>query len=67
VSEYVPVAVGVAVGFCTDEVKPSGPFHDHAVAAVELADSVAVPPTHIAPPLVAPVDDGTGLTVTVVV
>jgi hypothetical protein len=67
VSEYVPVAVGVAVGFCTDDVNPSGPFHDHAVAAVELAESVAVPPTHIAPPLVAPVDDGTGLTVTVVV
>ena len=67
VNEYVPVAVGVAVGFCKEEEKPEGPDHDHAVASLELADNVTVPPTHIGPLLVAPVEDGTGLTVTVVV
>jgi hypothetical protein len=59
--------VGVAVGFCNDEVKPEGPLHDHAIASLELEESVTVPPTHIGPLFVAPVDDGTGLTVTVVV
>jgi hypothetical protein len=59
--------VGVAVGFCKDEVKPEGPLHDHEVASLELADRVTVPPTQIGPLLVAPVDDGIGLTVTVVV
>ena len=56
--------VGLAVVFCKEEVKPDGPVHDHAVASVELAESVAVPPTHIGPLLVAPVDDGIALTVT---
>ena len=51
----------MAVGFCKEEVKPSGPDHDHAVASLELAESVTVPPAHIGPLLVAPVDDGTGL------
>ena len=50
----------------SDELKP-GPVHDHDVASLEFALNVAVPPTHIEPLLVAPVDDGTGLTVTVVV
>ncbi len=63
----MPVTVDVAVGFCNADVKPFGPVHDHDVASLELANRFAVPPTHIAPPLVAPVDDGTGLTVTEVV
>ena len=66
-SEYVPVAVGVAVGFCKEEEKPEGPDQDHAVALLELAERATVPPTHIVPLLVAPVEDGTGLTLTVVV
>ena len=67
VREYVPVTVGVAVGFCRLEVNPEGPLQLHAVALLELEESVTVPPTHIGPLLVAPVEDGTGLTVTVVV
>ena len=67
VNEYVAVAVGVFVGFCTVEVKPLEPVHDHAVALVELALSVTVPPLHIVPLLVAPVVVGTGFTVTDVV
>jgi hypothetical protein len=63
----VPVTVGVAVGFCKVEVYPEGPLQLHAVASLELDESVTVPPTHIGPLLVAPVDDGIGLTVTVVV
>ncbi len=63
----MPVAVGVAVGFCNDEVKPPGPLHDHVVASLEFAERVTVPPTHIGLVLVAPVEEGTGLTVTVVV
>jgi hypothetical protein len=47
------------------EVKPDGPVHDHAVALLELAERVTVPPAHIGPLLVAPVDDGAGLIVTV--
>ena len=66
VSEYVVVTVGVFVGFCNEEVKPLDPVHDHAVAPVELAFNVVVPPLHIALP-VTPVDEGTGLTETVVV
>ena len=67
VSEYVPVAVGVTAGFCMADVKPEGPLQVHSVAPLELALSVAVPPTHTGPLFVAPVDDGTGFTVTVVV
>ena len=67
VNEKVAVALGVAVGFCKEEVKPSGPNHDHAFALLELAETVTVPVTHIGPLLVAPVDDGKGLTVAVVV
>jgi hypothetical protein len=67
VREYVPVTVGVALGFCKVEVNPEGPLQLHAVALLELDESVTVPPTHIGPLLVAPVDDGIGLTVTVVV
>ncbi len=45
-------------------MKPSGPDHDHAVASLELADRVTVPPAHIGPLFVAPVEDGTGFTET---
>ena len=33
---YVVVAVGVTVGFATDEVNPSDPVHDHEVALMEF-------------------------------
>ena len=67
VSEYVPVVVGVAVGFCRVEAKPDGPLHDQDVASVELASRFTVPPAHIGPSFVAPVEVGTEFTVTVVV
>jgi hypothetical protein len=67
VKEKIPVAEGVAVGFWSVEVKPAGPLHDHAVASLELAVSVTLPPTHIGPLFVAPVEEGAGLTVTEVV
>ena len=67
INEYVPVAVGVAVGFCNDEVKPDGPDQDQAVALLEFAVNVTVLPIHIGPLLVAPLDVGTGFTVSVVV
>jgi hypothetical protein len=67
VREYVPVAVGIVVGFCKVDEKLLGPLHDHAVALLELAFKVTVPPLHTAPLLVAPVDDGTALTVTAAV
>ena len=67
VSEYVPVTVGVAVGFCNADVKPLGPDHDHEVASLELALNVVVPPTHIGPLFVTPDDVGTGFTLTVVI
>jgi hypothetical protein len=57
------VIVGVAVGFCSEDVNPEGPLHDHAVASLELAVNVTVPPTQIGPLFVTPVDDGIGLTV----
>ena len=66
VSEYVVVAVGLITGFCALDVVPLEPVHDHAVALLELALSVTVPPLQIVPLFVAPVEDGTGLTVTVV-
>ena len=66
-NEYVVVTVGTSVGFCKVDVKPSDPTHDHAVALVELENNEAVNPLHIAPSLVAPVENGTGLTETVVV
>jgi hypothetical protein len=62
----VLATTGETVGFCNVEVNPEGPVHDHAVAPDELADNVTVP-THTGPLFVAPVDDGTGLTVIVVV
>lgn len=48
-------------------MKLLGPVHDQALALLELAESVAVPPTHMGPLFVAPVEDGMVLTVTVVV
>ena len=48
-------------------MKPDGPLQLQVVASLELEESVTVPPTHIGPLLVAPVEVGTGLTVTVVV
>ena len=59
--------MGVAVGFWSDDVKPPGPVHDHEVALLEFAFRVTVPPEHIGLLFVAPVEDGVGLTVTVVV
>ena len=67
VSEYVVVAVGLNTGFCNAEVVPLEPVQLHAVALLEFALKVAVPPTQIAPLFVAPLEVGTGLTVTVVV
>ena len=65
VNEYVVVIVGDTTGFCRELVEPSDPIHDHAVALLEFALSVAVPPVHIGLLVtVAPVDDGTGFTVT---
>lgn len=58
--------MGVTVGFCSVEVKPSGPVHDQAVAPLELAFNDAVPSAQIAPLLVGAAD-GAGLTVNVVV
>ena len=66
VNENVVVTLGVTLGFGSDELKP-GPVHDHEVALLELAFSVADVPVHTTPLFVAPVDDGTGFTVTVVV
>ena len=57
----------MAVGLCVEELNPSEPTQDQAVALLELSLKVAVAPTHIGPSFVAPVEDGTGLTVTVVV
>ena len=55
------------LGFWIVDVYPAGPLQFHAVALLELALSVADPPKHIGPSFVAPVDEGTGLTVTAVV
>ena len=66
-SEYTPVTVGVIVGDCIEELYPAGPVQDHAVALLELSFSVTLPPTHIGPVLVAPLDVGAGFTVTEVV
>ena len=61
------VAVGVITGLCAAEVDPSEPLHDPAVALLELSFNVTVPPLHIGPLLVAPVEVGAVFTVTVVV
>ena len=61
------VAVGVITGLCTAEVEPSDPVHDHAVALLELSYKFTVPPLHIGPLFVAPVEVGIAFTVTVVV
>ena len=66
ISEYVVVTVGVAVGFCKLEVKPSDPTQLHAVALLECALKLTIPPLQIRPLFVAPLDIGRGLTVTVV-
>ena len=58
------VTVGVAAGFCKEDVNPSEPVQLHAVALLELELSVTVPPTQIGLLFVTPVDVGTGLTVT---
>lgn len=58
VNEYVPAPVTVSVGFCNVDVKPPGPVHDHAVAPLELALNVTVPPAHTGPLFVAPLDVG---------
>ena len=61
------MAVGLITGLCAAEVDPSDPVHDHAVALLELSFNVTVPPLHIGPLFVAPVDVGSVITVTVVV
>ena len=67
VSEYVVVTVGVFDGLCKEEVNPFEPIHNQAVALLELACKVAVPPLHIGPLFVSPVEDGVGFTETIVV
>ena len=67
VSEYVVVAVGVTTGLCIADVEPSDPCHDHPVALVEWSDRVTEVPLQTGLLLVAPVDDGTAFTVTIVV
>ena len=57
---------GDTVGFWSVDVDASDPVHNHAVALLELAVSVAVPVAHIGPLFVAPVDVGVAFTVTVV-
>lgn len=54
-------------GFCNVDVNPFDPLHDQAVALLELACKVAVPPLHIGPLFVSPVEDGVGFTETIVV
>ena len=68
VNEYVLVMVGVAVGLVTVDEDKFGP--DHVQPVVELfvlASRFTVPPWHIGPLLVGLVDDGTALTLTIVV
>ncbi len=68
VTVYVAVAVGVVVGFCTVEDDRFGPLHAQLVVdGLVLAVRFTVPPTHIGPLFVGPVDTGTALTETVVV
>ena len=62
----MPVIVGVAVGFWSDEVNPDGPVHIHVAPSLELALKLTVEPLHIAPLLVG-LAVGIGFTVTVVV
>jgi hypothetical protein len=52
------VTVGVITGFCAVDVDPSEPVHDQTVALVEFELRLTVPPTHIGPSFVAPVDVG---------
>ena len=62
------MAVGVAVGNCTVADDRLGPTQfQPVVAAFVCGFRLTVPPTHIGPLLVTPVDDGIGLTDTVVV
>ena len=61
------VTVGVAVGFCILDVKPSDPVQLQPVALLECALNDTVPPAQIGPLFVTPLEVGTTLTVTVVV
>ncbi len=61
------VAVGVIAGLDNVDVEPSDPTQDHAVVLLDIEFNVTVPPTHIGPLFVGPLDDGIGFTVTVVV
>jgi hypothetical protein len=67
VNEYVVVAVGLITGFCAVDEDPSDPVHNHDVALLEFEFKLTVPPLHIGPLFVAPVEPGTAFTVTVVV
>ena len=63
----MPVTVGDITGFCNIEEKLPGPVHDQLLALLELALNVIAEPGQTGLLFVAPVDDGTGLTVTAVV
>ena len=61
------MAVGVNTGVCKEEVVASDPVQDQIVALLELDCSVTEPPLQSGLVFVAPLEDGTGLTLTVVV
>ena len=61
------VTEGDALGDVAVEVNPSLPDHTQLVASVEFEFNNTVPPTQTGPLLLAPVDVGRALTVTVVV
>ena len=56
----------VAVGFCTDDVKPFGPVHAYVAPATAGVESVAVLPVQIGPLFDAVGVAGIGLTTSVV-
>ena len=56
----------VAVGFCTEDVKPFGPVHEYVAPATVGVDRFAVPPVQIGPSFDAVGVAGIGLTTSVV-
>jgi hypothetical protein len=64
VTLYVPASV--AVGFCTDEVKPFGPAHEYVAPLTNGVESWIVLPAQYGPPLLAVGVDGIGFTTTLV-
>ena len=68
VSEYVLVTLGVAVGFAIVVEERLGPLHAQLVTeGFVFAYRFTVPPAHIVPLLVRPLEVGIGFTDTVVV